>query len=139
MTRPDAARARFAALHNEQTLIRLYWSIRLGIGFIWIWTAFVSWFAYPHAESIDLLRKTGISAHTELVFAASCLLDLAMGIASCIYARSILWCSQFLLVAAYSIVIAIFLPAFLLHPFGPITKNICVLICLAILALADRR
>jgi hypothetical protein len=132
-------RARFAALHSGQTLTRLYWSMRLGIGFIWIWTAFVSWFAYPHAESIDLLRRTGFTAHTELVFAASCLLDLAMGIASCFYARSILWWSQFLLVAAYSIVIGIFLPEFLLHPFGPITKNVCVLICLAILALADRR
>jgi hypothetical protein len=124
---------------DEKTLTRLYWSIRLGIGFIWLWTAFVSWFAYPHAESIDLLRRTGFTAHTELVFAASCLLDLAMGIASCMYASAILWWSQFLLVAAYSIVIGIFLPEFLLHPFGPITKNIFVLICLAILALADRR
>ena len=93
----------------------------------------------PHADSIALLRKTGITHHTELVFVASCLLDLGMGIASCIYARSFLWWSQFLLVAAYTVVISFMLPEFLVHPFGPITKNICVLACLAVLALADRR
>lgn len=133
------ARGRFAALRSEKTLTRLYWSMRLSMGFIWIWTAFVSWFVYPHADSIALLHKTGITMHTDLVFAASCLLDLAMGIASCIYGRSLLWCSQWLLVAGYTIVISIFLPEFLMHPFGPITKNLFVLICLAFLALADRK
>lgn len=137
--RGSNASGRFGALHSETTLNRLYWSMRLGISFIWIWTAFVSWYVYPHADSIELLRKTGITNHTDLVFAASCLLDLVIGIASCIYARSFLWWSQFLLVSAYTVVISVLLPEFLIHPFGPITKNITVLTCLAILALADRR
>lgn len=133
------ASGRFSALSDEATSNRLYWSLRLGISFIWIWTAYVSWYVYPHADSIELLRRTGITHHTELVFEASCLLDLVMGIASCIYARSFVWWSQFLLVSAYTIVISVLLPEFLVHPFGPITKNISVLTCLAILALADRR
>lgn len=137
--RPAHPRGRFAALRSETTLHRLYWSMRLGIAFIWLWTAFVSWYVYPHADSIELLRKTGITHRTEGVFVASCLLDLVMGIASCIYARSFVWWSQFVLVAAYTVVISFFLPAFLVHPFGPITKNISVLTCLTILALADRR
>lgn len=119
--------------------IRLYWCIRLGIGFIWIWTAYVSWYAYPHAESLDLLRKSGITHHTEEVFAAACLLDLAMGIATAVHAKSFLWWSQCLLVGGYTIAIGFFLPEFLFHPFGPITKNVAVLGCLAFLALADRR
>lgn len=137
--RVDNASDRFGALHSGATLNRLYWSIRLGISFIWIWTAFVSWYVYPHADSFELLRKTGITHHTGLVFGASCLLDLVMGIASCIYARSLLWWSQFLLVSAYTVVISVCLPEFLVHPFGPIVKNISVLTCLAMLALADRR
>lgn len=137
--RPAHARGRFGALHSEVTLNRLYWSMRLGISFLWIWTAFVSWYIYPHADSLELLRKTGITNHTDLVFGASCLLDLAMGIVSCLYARSFLWWSQFSLVSVYTIVISVLLPDFLVHPFGPITKNISVLTCLAILALADRR
>ena len=117
----------------------LYWSMRLGIGVIRTWTAFVSWYIYPHADSIALLRKTGIAHHAELVLAAACLLDLVMGIASCLYARTGLWWSQFLLVSAYSVVIGALLPEYLAQPFGPIVKNIAVLACLAFLALADRR
>lgn len=124
---------------GAQTFARLYWCIRLGIAFIWIWTAYVSWFAYPHADSLELLRKTGITSHTEFVFAASCLLDLVMGIASCIYARSFVWWSQLLLVAGYTLVISACLPQFLFDPFGAITKNVAVIGCLAFLALSERR
>ena len=130
---------RFGALHDVRTLSRLYWSMRLGIAFLWLWTAFVSWYVHPHADSIGMLRKAGITVHTDVAFAASCALDLAMGVASLIYARSLLWQAQFLLVAGYTVVICLFLPEFLMHPFGAITKNLTVLSCLAMLALADRR
>lgn len=113
--------------------------MRLGVAIIWLWTAYVSWFIYPHAESLDWLRRSGIPYQTERVFAASCLLDLAMGIASCLIGRAWLWWLQCALVGGYTIVIAIALPEFLVHPFGPIVKNIAVLLCLAMLALADRR
>lgn len=124
---------------NARMPARLYWCMRLSVAFIWIWTAYVSWYVHPHADSIAMLRQTGITAHTELAFAASCLLDLAMGIGSLVYARPVLWWSQIVLVALYSVVICVFLPEFLMHPFGPITKNLFVLNCLAMLALADRR
>lgn len=130
---------RFHALHDDRTLSRLYWSMRLGIAFIWLWTAFVSWYVHPHADSIGMLRKAGVTVHTDVAFAASCGLDLMMGVASLIYARRLLWQAQFLLVGAYSVVICLFLPEFLMHPFGAITKNLTVLTCLAMLALAERR
>jgi hypothetical protein len=140
MMRPDAPSGRrFGALRSETTLTRLYWSLRISIGFIWIWTAYVSWYAYPHADAIALLRRAGMTSHTELVFAAACLMDLGMGIVSCLFATSLLWWSQFALVAVYTVVIGIFLPEFVMHPFGPIIKNAAVLVCLAMLALADQR
>lgn len=124
---------------GAQAYIRLYWCTRLGIAFIWIWTAYVSWYVYPHADSLELLRKTGIASHAEFALAASCLLDLAMGIASCFFARSVVWWAQFLVVAGYTMVIGARLPQFLFDPFGPITKNVAVLGCLAFLALSERR
>lgn len=127
------------ALDMDAQLARFYWAMRLGMGFVWIWTAYVSWYIFPHAISIEWLRKTGLINHTEEVLAASCALDLLMGIASCFLATRLLWRLQFLLVAAYSVVIAIFLPEFLIHPFGPIAKNVSVLTCLAYLALMERR
>lgn len=124
---------------GAQAFTRLYWCIRLGIAFVWIWTAYVSWYAYPHADSLELLRKTGITRHRELVFAVSCLLDLVMGIAACVYARFFVWWLQLLLVAGYTIVIGVCLPQFLFDPFGAITKNLAVIGCLAFLALSERR
>lgn len=118
--------------------LRLYCCLRLGIAFIWLWTAYVSWFLFPHAESLAWLRRSGMTYHTELVFAASCLLDLAMGIASCLAGRAWLWRAQGALVLGYSAVIALRMPEFLVHPFGPLSKNIAVLLCLWMLALADK-
>lgn len=112
--------------------------MRLGIAFIWLWTAYVSWFLFPHAESLTWLRRSGFTQQTELVFAASCLLDLAMGIASCLFARAWIWWAQCALVAGYTVVIAIALPEFLIQPFGPIIKNITVLLCLALLAINEK-
>jgi hypothetical protein len=117
---------------------RLYWGMRLGIAFIWLWTAFVSWFVFPHEASLAWLRRSGVTYQTELVFAASCLLDLAMGIASCLFARAWVWWAQCVLVAGYTVVIAVALPEFVMHPFGPIVKNVAVLGCLAFLALAEK-
>jgi len=118
---------------------RVYWAMRLGIAFIWLWTAFVSWAIFPHAESLAWLRRSGVACQTELVFAAFCLLDLAMGIASLLVGRAWLWWAQIGLVAGYTVVISIALQELTTHPFGPISKNIAVLACLWLLALADRR
>lgn len=62
-----------------------------------------------------------------------------MGLASCTLASRRLWQFQFLLVVFYSIAIAVWLPAFLIHPFGPISKNIAVLGCLAFLGVMEKR
>jgi hypothetical protein len=43
------------------------------------------------------------------------------------------------LVAFYSVAVSVGLPEFLIHPFGPITKNMAVLACLAYLAIREKR
>ena len=129
---------RFAHI-GPAAFTRVYWAMRLGMACIWLWTAFVSWCIFPHAESLAWLRRSGFGYQTELVFAASCLLDLAMGIASLLFGRAWLWWAQGALVAGYTVVIASTLPEFVMHPFGPIIKNVAVLACLFLLALADRR
>ncbi|MBY0446662.1 MAG: DoxX-like family protein, partial [Burkholderiales bacterium] len=57
-----------------------------------------------------------------------CLLDL-LGVQT----RS--WRLQWLLVFAYSIIIAIKLPQFLWHPFGPLLKNLPIMALLLMLDL----
>ncbi len=69
-------------MQKTNDLIRLYWAMRIGIAFIWIWTAIVSWFFYPQAESFALLDRLGLAYQPRLLLAGACLLDFLMGIAS---------------------------------------------------------
>ena len=108
---------------SQVNFARLYWFMRIGIAVIWLWTAYVSWYVHPHDASMNLLRRTGIVDHGEAVLAASCMLDLLMGLATLFYARSRIFWTQFALVAGYSLIIVVKLPEFLMHPFGEISKN----------------
>ena len=123
--------------NREINLRRLYWLMRIAMAFIWTWTAYVSWFVYPQAESLDWLRRIGLTQQVNLWFVSACLFDLLMGIASALFASRSLWQGQIIVVIFYSLVIAICLPEFLFHPFGPITKNLAVLACLAYLAIME--
>lgn len=113
--------------------IRLYWFIRAGIAFLWLWTAYVSWFAYPHTESLYQLNRIGLAPYEDSVFAAACLVDASLGVATALMGSRKLWTGQACLVTGYSVVIGWGLPEFLLEPFGPIVKNLAVLACLSYL------
>jgi branched-subunit amino acid ABC-type transport system permease component len=101
------------------------------------WTAYVSWFVYPQAESLDWLRRIGLSQQVYLWFVGACVFDFLMGLASAVFSSRLLWQAQIIAVIFYTLAIAIFLPEFLIHPFGPITKNLAVLACLAYLAIME--
>jgi len=124
---------------SHRNEIRIYWAMRFGISFIWLWTAFVSWFMYPQTESLNWLKKFGLTQQTHLFFVGACLVDFSMGILSLIFPSRRLWEIQFSIIVFYSLAIAIKLPEFLMHPFGPITKNIAVLVCLAYLVSMEKR
>lgn len=119
--------------------MKLYWSMRLGLATLWLWTAYVSWFVFPHATSFEWLRQVGLSKHLVLVLGGASVLDALMGVLSVAMPSRRLWQAQFAIVAGYSLIIAISLPQFLFHPFGPLTKNIAVLACLAYLASVEQR
>lgn len=121
----------------EKKLVLLYWLTRIALAIIWIWTAFVSWFVYPQAESINWLQKLGLFYETRLFFAAACLLDLGLGFATIFYPSHRLWLGQLILVTFYSFVIAFGLPEFIWHPFGPLIKNLAVFVCLGYLLIVE--
>ena len=108
----------------------LYWLMRAGMALLWLWTAYVSWFTYPHEASLSLLRQLGITHYENQVLAAACLLDAGMGMASAVFVSRSLWSAQIFLVVGYSVLIGLGLPEFLSQPFGPVTKNFAVVACL---------
>lgn len=108
--------------------------LRASLAVVWFVTAVVSAFIYPRADSLALLAGvglTGIPAYTALYAAAA--LDLAFGVATLYRPGRRLWLAQIGLVFAYTGIIAVALPEFLVHPFGPVTKNLSILAILIVL------
>lgn len=124
---------------DDDQLLRLYWATRCGIAVIWLWTALTSWLWFPHAVSLQWLSALGLTTNTAQIFAAACLTDLLMGVATLFIGGRKLWQLQSALVLFYSLAIAWRLPGFLLHPFGPVIKNLAVLACLYFMMLMERR
>ena len=123
-----------AAMRSRAQLDWLLPLMRLSIAIVWIWTAIVSAGLYPVAASYTLLVRTGVPAMlAPLMLYGASALDLALGVATLAWprrSRRWLWLAQIALIAFYSIVIAWRLPEFLLHPYGPISKNLPMLAAL---------
>jgi hypothetical protein len=108
--------------------------LRIALALLWIITGLVSLGIYPVEDSLSMLARTGLTglpALTALYGAAG--LDLALGWATLFRPGRRLWLGQMALIAGYSLVIALFLPEYLIHPFGPLTKNLPILAVLFIL------
>jgi uncharacterized protein YbjT (DUF2867 family) len=117
--------------------------LRITLAAVWIWTAFVSVFVYPLADSIALLLRAGLPAALTLPalwLAAG--LDLVLGVLTLAplaeRARRWLWAAQALLIIAYTAVITARLPEFWSHPYGPLSKNLPMLGVLWMLWTLDR-
>jgi cell division protein FtsW (lipid II flippase) len=66
--------------------------------------------------------------------------DLALGLGTLLLARRRwLWLLQIVLILFYSVVIAWKLPEFLLHPYGPLTKNLPMLAAIWLLYELEER
>jgi hypothetical protein len=118
----------------ERARAKLDWLLpvlRISIALVWIATAIVSAFVYPVAGSYDLLARTGIPAALQplMLYGASSF-DMLLGLGILFLDgrhRRWLWLAQLGLIGFYTIVIAIKLPEFLVHPYGPLTKNLPML------------
>ncbi len=102
--------------------------LRYLMAVLWLMTAFVSWFCWPHQASRAWLGALGIPAGLqEAALIAACLCDAAIGLALLRPARRWLWALQFFLIGFYTLALVFALPAMLAHPFGPWSKNLPIL------------
>lgn len=116
----------------ERTLAKLAWLLpvlRWSIVAVWIATAIVSFGLYPTEASYELLARTGIpEAFQPLMLYGAASFDLLLGLGiAFLPRRRWLWLAQLALIGFYTVVIAFKLPEFLLHPYGPLTKNLPML------------
>lgn len=109
-------------------------TLRYCLSLVWIITGLLSLGIYPIKGSMQLLAPLGVTddiAKTMVMTAA--FIDIGFGIATLLRPSRWLWAIQASLIAGYSTVIALTLPMFLLHPFGPVLKNIPILGILLVL------
>lgn len=114
--------------------------LRLALAAVWLITAWVSLFAYPIPDSLALLARTGLTGTPAMVaLVGAALLDAAFGLATLFAPGRRLWLAQMALIAGYSAVIAVCLPEFLIHPYGPLSKNLPILAVLTLLYAEEER
>ncbi|MEH6437056.1 SDR family oxidoreductase [Massilia sp. DD77] len=116
----------------ERTRAKLGWLLpilRYSIVAVWLLTALVSYGLYPVEDSYALLGRSGVpEALQPLMLYGAASFDLLLGLGILFLARRRwLWLAQLVLIGFYTVVIAVKLPEFLLHPYGPLTKNLPML------------
>jgi len=122
-----------AARHNALAAWRSP-LLRVSLALVWLITGLLSLGIYPVEASLALLARTGLSGPPALVaLYGAAGLDLAFGWATLCRPGRRLWLAQMALIAGYSLVIALCLPEFLIHPFGPLSKNLPILALLIVL------
>lgn len=122
------------------TEAKLQWLLpllRFSIAIVWLAAGIVSLGIYPISASLALLNATGASgAFAYLMLFGAAGLDLLFGIGTLVLARrhrQWLWPTQIAVMGLYTAVITVALPEFWLHPYGPIVKNLPLLMAIVLL------
>lgn len=115
----------------------LAWSLpllRLALALVWIVTGLLSAGWYPVADSLALLEAVGVPPllRRPMLYGAA-VLDLTLGLLTLWAPGRWLWRAQAALMLFYTAVLTLKLPAFWLHPFGPLLKNLPILAILVVL------
>lgn len=108
--------------------------IRLTLAIVWLVTGLLSLGIYPQQESLALLNRMGLQGTPALAaLYLGVTADIALGVLTMLTPNKTLWFIQALLIIIYTLIISIWLPEFWLHPFGPILKNLPILMLLWLL------
>jgi uncharacterized protein YbjT (DUF2867 family) len=130
------------ATQAERWHTRLYFLrpvLNLAIALVWLWAGWVSAFLYPVADSYAMLSRVGMSGiFAPLTLYGASLVDFLFGISILLRWRLRLMVTlQISLMLAYTLVISVYLPEFWLHPFGPLIKNLPLLVATLILLILE--
>ena len=101
----------------------------LSLAILWAYSGIMPVLFAP-IESLAMLAKLGIAEPLQwVVFLFASILDVAFAIliiSRCRY-QAWLWLVQFVVVASYSIIVAVGLPENWTHPFAPLIKNVPIM------------
>lgn len=113
--------------------------LRLSIGIMWVLSGIVSILPSQTEITHYWLTHIGISAPLQpVVLWSASLLDIFLGTATLANFK-LRWTgvAQCILIILYTVLVTCFFPAFWLHPFGPLTKNIPLLLATWVMIALD--
>ncbi len=115
--------------------------LRLSIAFLWIFTGIISAFVFPPEQSYAMLAKVGITgAWAPLMLYGAIATDFALGLATLMaYRLSVIGLIQIAVITLYSIIITFSQPELWIHPFGPVSKNIPIIIAILTMIVLERK
>ncbi len=124
-------------VESEGWTPRACWVLRFGMAFIWIWEGLMVSVLFPTEELFAVLAVTGVQLNDpKLLLALAGLGEAAGGIAALVLRGRILrvlLAFQWIGLIVISILATLYDPLLWWHPFGPIAKNIPLLIGTALL------
>ena len=114
--------------------------LRLSIGFLWVFTGIVSAFVFPAEQSYSMLEKAGITGlWAPVMLYGAAATNVILGLATLMaYRIAVIGLMQVALIAFYTIIITFSQPELWLHPFGPISKNIPLIIATFIMLVLEQ-
>lgn len=133
--RCDQSRALADAARLSLAVPLLRWSIAL----LWLASGVVSLGLFPLEQSYALLARSGITGvWAPIALYGAAALDIVFGLLI-LAGRTPrwLWTAQLVLIAGYSLIIALFLPEFWLHPYAPMVKNLPIAAAIFLLLLLE--
>lgn len=143
--RARACECFIAAPDRRDTLARIRighaaTALRLALAALWLLSGIVSLGLFPIDASLALLHASAVPpAMAPFALYAAAGLDLYLGLRLLLAPRGRrAYGFQLLVIAAYTAVIASTQPAFLLHPFAPIVKNLPIAAALWLLHVRER-
>jgi uncharacterized protein YbjT (DUF2867 family) len=114
--------------------------LRIIIAFVWIWSGIVSAFLYPQELALELLYEIGTPEviALPLLYIAS-FLDIIIGLLMLLsYRLQLLLKFQLLVIFVYTLLLTFLATHHWLHPFGPVLKNLPLLVSIYILSRLEK-
>lgn len=108
---------------------KIYLAARLSLAFLWIFTGLTSVF-FAKEIGYEVLASGGITgALANLSIMTGSILDVAIGI-WLLVGKNLKLCYlvQIVVVVSYTLLLTVIDPEFWMHPFGPLTKNVPLLV-----------
>ncbi|HFS67644.1 MAG TPA: SDR family oxidoreductase, partial [Flavobacteriia bacterium] len=133
-TQVSNAQKLFASLYFVRPLLRVI------IAFVWIWSGIVSAFLYPQALALGLLYEIGIPENFALpILYFASFLDILIGILTLMaYRLQSLLKFQLLVIGVYTLLLTFLSGHHWLHPFGPVLKNLPLMVSIYILSRLEK-